>query len=503
MDRKSVLLFNTLCLYVKIILSGIVTLLSTRIILNLLGVNDFGLYNLVSGVVSMLSFLNGTLLVSTQRFLSVAMGEGASNQYLSKIFNVSVSIHLFLALILFFILLGLKPFLFLYILNIDPSSISVAQKIYDFMIVSSLATILSVPFNALINAHEDMWMFAIIESIVLVLKLISAFLLYIISCDLLITYSFFICMTIMLGCLGKYIWCRKRYVESKISFKQMHDFVLIKQQVGFVGWNTFGAIATLGRNQGIAIVLNLFFGTVLNAAYGVANQLNVLVSTFAATITTVFSPVIMKSKSNCEKMLQIAFFSSKISFLLSASIALPLLLELDNILLIWVVDVPDYSSALCEMTILSFVIMQLYPGITRAIYADGRMKWYQMLISLTILSTLPLGYFFLLMGYSPVSIVQIMLITQVCVMFETIFFAHFMLGLNVIRFFGYVLKSFLCFVSAYFLFIFFNGMLEMGGGLEICLSLVSVAFFISFYCWSVFSKEERRSLKLIFIRRKK
>ena len=142
---------------------------------------------------------------------------------------------------------------------------------------------------------------------------------------------------ILVGGICKYFWCRIRYEEIRILIKEMYNVQLIKQQIGFVGWNTLGSIAVLGRNQGIAVVLNMFFGTLLNAAYGVANQLNVLVSTFAATITTVFSPIIMKYKGQGDRkqMLYMASLSSRISFLLSSIMALPILLELDNILNVW------------------------------------------------------------------------------------------------------------------------------------------------------------------------
>ena len=170
---------NTIFLYAKIIISAIVTLISTRVALKLLGVEDFGLYNLVAGVIAMLSFVNGALLVSTQRFLSVAFGKKADVDELKNIFNVSLLIHFCLSILLLAIFLLFRLFLFEYILNINEESVSVAYEIYDIMVITSIITIFTVPYNAEMNAHEDMWMFAIIEVVVNVIKLGGVFFLYI------------------------------------------------------------------------------------------------------------------------------------------------------------------------------------------------------------------------------------------------------------------------------------------------------------------------------------
>lgn len=497
MQQGKSIIVNTGALYIKIILSGIVVLLSTKIALSLLGADSFGLYNLIAGVIAMLSFLNGALLVSTQRYLSVAIGEGGSDNKLLKIFNSSMTIHLGLILLLLILLLLLKPFLFSSCLNITPESVIIAGRVYDVMIISSLVTILTVPYNAVINAREEMWMFAIIESIVAILKLVAAYALYITPFDLLLTYTFLMFVAILVGCLCKYLWCRKRYSEARISIREMLDFKLVKEQISFVGWNTLGSIAVLGRNQGVAIVLNVFFGTLLNASYGIANQINALVTMFSASITTVFSPIIMKyqGKRDNESMLYIAIFSSKISFFLSAVMSLPVLLELDNLLSIWLTDVPEYTLPLCNTTILVFLVMQLYPGIARAIYAVGKIKWYQIIISITILAILPVGYYFFRLGFAPPLIVNLMLITQIVVLMETVFFAYKIVGLDWKSFFVYIFKSLTCFFLAYSIGFMLKRILELNIYLEILAvsSLVIFIFTIS-YLFFLFSLSERNQI---------
>lgn len=458
MRQGKSILINTFALYAKIIISGVVTLLSTRVALQLLGVDDFGLYNLVAGIIAMLSFLNGALLVSTQRFLSVAMGKNKDVGELLKIFNSSLAIHLGLSVLLLLIFCILKPILFTSMLNIKPASIEVAKQVYNIMILSSLSTIMTVPYNAAINAHEDMWMFAIVESLVALLKLGAAYALYITPYDLLLTYSFLMLFALVVGSVCKYLWCRMRYKETKISLIGMGNLVLMKKQIGFVGWNTLGAIAVVGRNQGVAIILNIFFGTLLNAAYGVASQLNNLVTTFASTITSVFSPVIMKykGKGDMRQMLYMASLSSRISFFLSSLMALPLLLELDNILKIWLVEIPDYTFQLAAGTIITFVIMQSYPGITRAIYAEGNIMWYQIIISITSLAIIPVGYVLYKLNCSPPVIVYLMIISQICALFETMLFANKLLGLDWKKFLFELFKSVLCFCVVYLFGCFFK-----------------------------------------------
>lgn len=499
---KSIII-NTFALYIKIIISGLVTLLSTRVALLLLGVDDFGLYNLVAGIIAMLSFFNGALLVSTQRFLSVAMGEKTKKKELLEIFNTSLFIHICFSLLLLLILLLLKPFLFSSVLSINPNSMQVAKSVYDIMIVSSFVTILTVPYNAAINAHEEMWIFAIIESIVSLLKLGAAYALYITPYNMLITYSALMLFAIFIGGICKYVWCRYRYQEIRISILRMYNPVLIRQQIGFVGWNTLGSIAVLGRNQGVAIVLNMFFGTLLNAAYGVANQLNVLVSTFAATITTVFSPIIMKYKGKNDKkqMLYMASLSSKITFFLSSILALPILLELDNILSIWLAKVPIYTLQITNGTILTFVIMQMYSGITRAIYAEGNIKWYQIIVSVTILSIIPIGYFLFKMGYSPIVIINCMVIAQIFVLLETLYFAYKLLNFEWFHFSIEILKAIGVFVIIYVLISFVKNYLFLDTYIEILIiGMSSVLLFVSIYMYIIFSSAERECIKNILIK---
>ena len=193
---------------------------------------------------------------------------------------------------------------------------------------------------------------------------------------------------------------------------------------GFVGWNTLGSTAVVVRNQGVALVLNVFFGTVVNTAYGIANQVNSLVLSFASTLTTVFSPIIIKAKGegNEEKMRSTAIFSSKLSFLLSSMMALPILVFLEPILKIWLGEYPTNTYEFCYFIILSFLVLQLYPGINRAIYATGKIKGYQIAISIILVSIIPIGILMFRFGFPTYSIILVMLISQIGTLFSTIYY---------------------------------------------------------------------------------
>lgn len=436
MRQSYKVLINTGSLYLKIITNAIVTLISTRIVLDALGIESYGLYNLIAGVIALLAFFNGALMVSSQRFLSFAMGE-KDDKKLSEVFKISFIVHLILALIVAVSLKILQPFLFNGFLNIEPSMIEVAKRVFDIMILSAFVTIFTIPYNAAMNAREEMWFFSISEVIVILLKLAAAIYLLYATSNLLLTYTVLMLLAIAVGGIVKYLWCVWRYSECRIRLKGSINKALFKEMFSFAGWNTLGSLAVVMRNQGVAVVLNVFFGTVVNAAYGVANQLNSLVITFASTLTTVFTPMIVKARGEKDekKVLFVSIFSSKMSFYLSSVMALPVLSFTPLILSLWLKEVPEHTVEFCQTIIISFLIMQLYPGITRGLYAEGNIKWYQITISILLIANLPVGYFFFSLGYPPVSIFLTMIAIQFLTMIATVYFAGKKINLNIKEFY--------------------------------------------------------------------
>lgn len=494
MRQSYKVLVNTSSLYFKIIANAAVTLISTRVVLQALGVESYGLYNLIAGVISLLSFFNGALMVSSQRFLSFAMGE-KDNKKLSEVFKISFIVHLILALIVAISLKLLQPLLFNGFLNIENDMIGVAERVFDIMILSAFVTIFIIPYNAAINAREEMWFFSISEIIVILLKLGAALYLLYATTDLLFTYTVLMLTSITIGGAIKYVWCIGRYSECRIKLYGNINKKLFKEMFGFAGWNTLGSLAMVARSQGIAVVLNIFFGIIVNAAYAVANQVNALVITFAGTLTTVFTPMIVKAKGegNNDKMLFIAVFSSKMSFFLSCFFALPVLIFTPFILELWLAEVPQYTVEFCQVIIVSFLITQLFPGITRALYADGNIKWYQIVISILLVSILPIGYILFSFGFSPVSIFFLLIMAQLFTLVATVSFAKRKVDLGVRQFYiGSVFYPCILFIGIFGITILLKQILSITNELLefVMISLCSLLIFTFLYIKLIFSSRE-------------
>lgn len=496
------ILLNTLALYFKIVINVIVQLVATRIALKALGVEAFGLYNLIAGLIILLSFFNGALIISTQRFMSIALGKKEELE-LTKIFNVSLFIHLLFSIALFVILKILQPFLFIDFLSIPPLLYDTSIRIYNLMIISSFITIFSIPYSANINAREDMWFFALSEILTSIFKLFAAVSLLFIRNDLLYYYTLFMLFAILIGAITKVIWCTIKYRESHISIKLMRDKVLLKKMFGFMSWNTLGSSAVLVRNQGVAVLLNVFFGTAVNAAYGIANQVNSLVLTFASTLTTVFTPTIIQSHGEGDniKMLFIAKFASKTSFFLSSVVALPLLVYMPIVLELWLDDVPNYTVVFCRLIVVAFIILQVYPGLNRAIYATGSIKGYQVITSLLLVLIIPAGVFLFRNGYPAYSIMGTMVFLQLCVLISTLYFAKKQLKLDVREFsINSVIRPFLIFsiiLGCEYLIDYY----AFSPATIVELFFVSIFFMLLYtvlYYKVVFNKKEKEKMVLLY-----
>lgn len=492
------LLYNTITIYVKILLNTVFTLIATRIVLSALGADEFGLYNLIAGVIVLLSFLNGALIISTQRFLSIAIGKGDKEQ-LCSIFNCGIAIHAFIAFVLVVVLLALQPILLGGFLNIPDGLDLTAHIIYDIMIVSSVITLIVIPYSALINSFEDNYFFAISECVACFLRLLSAIIIQYVASYKLEIYTVLMLFSVGIDALLKYVWCKLKYPVAKLSIRKMRNRQLLHQMFGFVGWNTLGSSAVLVRNQGVAVVLNVFFGTVVNAAYGVANQVNGLIMTLATTITTVFSPSIIQARGagDNKRMLEIAIFSSKISFLISSLTAIPLLIFMPDILRIWLGSYPEYTVMFCRLIIFPFLLMQIVPGINRMVYAVGNIKYFQIVISIILYSIAPIGYWLFSLNCPVKSIFCVMIVAQVLTVASEIYFAYRCVQFNLK---GYLYKSIfmpLLVFGAMFCFFYFLECLfvqERNTFLIIIASLLMIFVYISVYSVLIFDKIERKKV---------
>ena len=405
MESVNRVVTNTFFLYVKMIINIIVAIFSTRIFLNALGVVDFGVFNLVAGVIGMLSFLNTSMTVSSQRYMSFYLGEGKINK-LKSIFNISLLLHLILGICVVILLEIGGFFIFNGFLEIPIDRINSAKIIFHFIVISTFFSINTVPFDAVINAHENMLFDSIVGIFASFGKLgIAIWLLYT-DYDKLIVYGLLFAVLIIIVGIIKGAYCYFKYEECEAKIKTYFDWPLFKEMFSFAGWNTFGALSGLGRNQGLAIILNIFYGVVVNAAFGIAVQINSLMNTFSANLLKALNPQIVKSEGAGDRnlMINLSIQASKFSFFIISILAIPLIFEMSFLLKFWLIEVPDYSIIFCQLILVVTLINHLSIGLQTAVQSIGKIKLYQTVIGGFLLLSLPISYFLLKFGmpvYSP------------------------------------------------------------------------------------------------------
>lgn len=496
MDSAKRIFLNTAFLYGKMLITILVSLFSTRIILDALGIENFGIFNLVGGVIGMLGFLSGAMAVSTQRYFSYYIGAGQLDKQ-RDIFKTSVLLHLIIGLGVVIILEVLGIFLFNGLLNIPEERIASARMVYHFMIVSTFFTINAVPYDASINAHENMLVDSIVGVIEAFLKLGIAFWLMNARYDRLITYGIlYASMTIIIR-LIKSIYCLRNYSECKVGLKGIYEPGIFKEMFTFASWNLFGALCNVIRNQGITIVLNVFIGVIANAAYGIANQINGLLSTFSLNLMRAINPQIVKSEGSGDRkrMLKLAVFACKSSFLLLAIFAVPLIIEMDYVLNLWLKEVPQYAVVFCKLILVISLIKQITAGLMMAIQSIGNIKAYQSVLGTLLILNLPVAIILLKLGLPPYSVLVGSIALEVVAALARTFFANKLAGLSVREF---LLKTLIAsFASVGFVYLVtfrFSSYFESNFVRVIYTAIVSVLLILIAARFIVFSNEENMKI---------
>lgn len=376
---------NTLFLYMRTIVSLLVSVFTTRVLLEALGASDYGLYNVVGGAIAMLGFLSASMSSVTQRFLSYAEGvqdEAKIIQY----FNNSIIIHNGLAVIMV-VVFGLSSLIFFNgILNIPDGKIQAAIIIYICMLVSTVFSITVVPYEAEINAHENMLFYSILGIIDVLLKFSIAIVVLYLKSEKLIFYAVLMAIESFVLRYVTQIYCKHQYKECrKISLRANYDKNVIKEMLSFAGWNLTnigtGMISLFGMN----VVANHYFGTQVNAAMGVATQLTGVMMGLSTNMLKAIAPVIVKSEGSKQhdKMLEISYISCRYSYLLFSFACIPVLLYLPKVLSTWLIVVPQWTRAFCVLLIVSSLIEQLTVVLYQSIIAGGKIKYYNIVRSIT------------------------------------------------------------------------------------------------------------------------
>lgn len=424
---------NTLLLYIRMLFIMAINLYTSRVILKILGVNDFGIYNVVGGVVIMFSVLTGSLSAAISRFFTFELGRKDTNK-LQKIFTTSLTIQYLIAIVVFFLAETGGTFFLNYKLNINPDRLWAANWVLQCSILSFIIGIISLPYNAVIIAHERMKAFAYIGVLDVILKLTAVLILPFIQADRLVMYSIFVLLIVLIIRFIYGFYCSRNFEECKFSFS--FEKPLMKEMLSFSGWNFIGASSAVLRDQGVNIVLNIFCGTAVNAARGVAMQVSHAVNMFSTNFMTALNPQITKSFASGEHdyMMQLIFKGSRFSYYLLYLLSFPILLNTEYILQLWLNIIPDYTVNFVRL-ILCFILLEAlsYPLITLML-ATGRIRNYQIVVGGFQMLNFPLSYLVMKMGKTPEYTLYVAISLSVCCLISRLIMLHRMVGLNIILF---------------------------------------------------------------------
>ena len=407
---------NTMYLYIRMLLTMLISLYTSRIVLSVLGVSDFGLYNVVGGVISMFSMFSGTLAGGTQRFLTYAIGKN-DFQELRNVFSISLGLHFAVSGILL-ILAETIGIWFLYTqLSVPEGRMIASLWVYQFSIIAFIISLIQIPFMSSLIAHEKMNIYAYMSIYDVVMKLLIVFLIQWLAYDKLILYGFLIMLVNVTSILIYISYCIKKFPEC--HFKFYNDKKLFKQMFSYSGWNLFGAAAGLVKGQGLNILLNMFFDPIVNAARGIAYQINTAIVQFSGNFYTAVKPQITKyyAQNNLDEMFKLIFQSSKMSFYLILLLSLPIAIETPFILLLWLGQIPDYAVIFVRYIIAISAVEAMANPLMTAAHATGRIALYQSLVGTITMLNIPISYIFLTYNFPPVTVFIISLIIAILCLF--------------------------------------------------------------------------------------
>lgn len=389
---------NTLFLYLRTLLVMTISIYTSRVVLDVLGVEDYGIYNVVGGFVSMFSMLSATLTAATQRFIAYELG--TENPDVKKIFSTAVSIHLVLAVIILILLESFGLWFLNNKMNIEPSRLSAANWVFQCSVITFCINLISIPYNAAIVAFEKMSAFAYISVFEVLCKLTCVYLLFLISSDSLIVYSIFMMLVAITLRLIYGHYCSRKC--QNCSYKFIFDKNVFLKMFSFAGWNFIGSTAGILNVQGINILINLFFGVTLNAARGIATQVDNAINTFVQNFMMALNPQITKTYAakDFTYVNSTIIVGSKLAFFLLWVLALPICINTDYVLNIWLKQVPDNAAMFIKLGIIYNLCQNLSQCLYTTMLATGKIKKYQIIVGGISLMAFPATYFFFKLGLS-------------------------------------------------------------------------------------------------------
>ena len=490
---------NTLMLYLRMFLTMAISLYTSRVVLSTLGIEDYGTYNVVGGIVVMFTFINGAMSTATMRYITFELGRG-NIERLKTVFRTSIQVFVILAFIIVLLSETIGLWFLYHKLTIAPDRMTAALWVFQISIIDCVLRMIVIPFNAEVISHEKMSTFAYLSILDVTLKLIIVYLLQVIPFDKLIIYALLMFAVSIIHISIYLIYCFKHFPEINFQFRL--DKPLLKEMTSFAGWGLFGNLAGVLYNQGLNMLLNIFFGPVVNAARGVALQVQGTVQSFIVNFQMALNPQITKSyaKGNLDRMHTLIFTSSKFSFFLLFILALPITIEANQILGVWLKEVPNHSVSFIRLLFSIALIETLANPLVISNQATGKVKKYQIVVGGIQLLIVPIAYIVLKLGGNPESVYLVQFVIMLCAQIARIFMIKPLIQLPLKKYFNEVIvRVLIVAITAPIipLFIYFNThVMSTTNFFMVCLfSVISV--FISIYLIGITQNERQMILSYL------
>lgn len=432
MNAANKVILNTAATYVTLIIKMLIGFFSVRLILQALGEESYGVYMLVAGVAGMLDILNGSMISTSMRYLAHSLGSG-NDSLIKQTFSTTLAIHYIVGIATIILMEIGGWIMFEWFLNIPEANIFAAKVVFQFMVISMFIAVIAVPYDAVMNAHEHIWLLSIFDIISAILNLAMAVYLLYCGFDRLITYGFLVLMIQVSLRIAKVWYSKRRYEECSGYTIRDYNKNLAKEILSFTGWNLFGSLASLGSTQFRALILNSFFGVKLNAAEGVSRQASGYVNMFATSMTRAINPQIMKSEGggDCQRMIYMCELGAKYSSFLFAFLGIPIIIEASYLLTLWLKDVPEYAVLFCQLIMIQMLIEKFTFQITHAIRAVGKIRNFQVAESIACLVYLPFAYFLFKGGYDASYIYWLAIVNSLIVAAVRFYYGNIIAEINV------------------------------------------------------------------------
>jgi O-antigen/teichoic acid export membrane protein len=410
MSSNKTILKNTLFLYIRMLLTMAISLFTSRVVIDALGFTDYGIYAVVGGVVGLISFMHSSLAGATTRFMNVEIGK-KNTENLKSVFNSAMIIHFSLAVLVLILAETLGLWYLHNKLNVPENRFFAAQMVYQFSVLSVMMTIIQIPYDAAIIAHQRMSVYAYISIIEAILKLVIAFVVLWSGYDKLIIYAGLVLFVSIITRLLYQVYCYRNFEECRFKWSINKEY--LRSISSFFGWDLYGNLSVAVRGQGVQILQNAFFGPIVNASAGIAGMVSGIVYSFAGNFSVASKPQIFQlyAEGRIQEMSKLVFLSSRIKFFLMLLFSLPFIVKADFFLNLWLVKVPEYAVIFCKLTFLQYLLSALFDTLTQPIHATGKIKAISFLGGTAFMLTLPVLYFFLKQGGTPILAYEIIIVS--------------------------------------------------------------------------------------------